>query len=915
MTLLRKRSPGPDRPASRKRRARARLAVFGVTLGALLVAINLASAVNIGGFEIDAGNATQNHALYSGTDSPPGDDWAQGPSQDGIFASAGTGNCYGSEIHSVIQPSTVICDGNSDTKFKNIQPEQNIVSPSGKTPDDIWPVKPGNVRPKNDFSHAYVNAETLDSPCDSDPDEDDLILRLGGHVGDNEGSHFWGFEFDRTAPGGFNLLKANGGAQFNLDFNRQLGDLLISFTVPGNANDPVSVDVYQVTGFQADGDAIFTLATAVAGCTDPNQPQGLTRLATNQSNDVEAPPWNVPVCDPTADNASNTCRTANGTNDPEDLLAPRDFAEASVDLTAFGITNPCFTNVIFTSRSSHVLEGADIQDVGGGDFPLCGTKSGIKFHDHNANGVKEAGDEVLEGWRMNLYSDDDGDGTLDLSEATPDQFDVTDANGAYSFSNLQNGDYIVCEVLQATWHQSLPNSGSSELADCTSQSGDATLGPNGYAFEMTGTDQPGNDFGNFHNATKSGTKFEDLDGDGAARETGEPGVANVTIHLFGTSGLGNAVHLHTTTDANGDYSIVAPPGTYTVCETVPTGYTQSFPTSGADCSAHGGGVGYSITLASGDTDSGNDFGNFRNGTKSGTKFNDLNANGVRDASEPGLSGVQIHLFGTDGRGNAVHLHQTTDANGDYSFSAPPGSYTACETAPTGYTQSYPTASTPNTTACASPHSGRGWVVVLTSNSTDSGNDFGNFQNATVSGMKFKDADADGIKDAGEGGLGGWIIHLFGTSGQGATVHTTTTTAANGTYSFTVVPGSYTVCEQTAPGKAGWTQSFPSSGADCTGHTDGGTITSGPFGHAVTATSGGTYGDKDFGNKPASKIQVTFLPQALLPDNTNATRATEITCRDAGDNIVGQALNANTLTTNNVFTNQSIVTCKITFVDP
>jgi hypothetical protein len=84
---------------------------------------------------------------------------------------------------------------------------------------------------------------------------------------------------------------------------------------------------------------------------------------------------------------------------------------------------------------------------------------------------------------------------------------------------------------------------------------------------------------------------------------------------------------------------------------------------------------------------------------------------------------------------------------------------------------------------------------------------------------------------------------------------------------------------------------------------------------VTATSGGTFADRDFGNKPASKIQVNFLPQALLPDNTNATRATNITCRDAANIIVGQALALNTLTTSNVFTNQSTVTCTITFVDP
>src|SRR6266508_730655 len=114
--------------------------------------------------------------------------------------------------------------------------------------------------------------------------------------------------------------------------------------------------------------------------------------------------------------------------------------------------------------------------------------------------------------------------------------------------------------------------------------------------------------------------------------------------------MGNAVHEHATTDVNGDYSFSVAPGSYTVCETVPTGFTQSFPTAGADCTGHDGasGFGYAITLTSGETDSGNDFGNFRNATKSGTKFEDLDADGVRDAGEPGIAGVEIHLFGPTG---------------------------------------------------------------------------------------------------------------------------------------------------------------------------------------------------------------------------------------------------------------------------
>ena len=309
---------------------------------------------------------------------------------------------------------------------------------------------------------------------------------------------------------------------------------------------------------------------------------------------------------------------------------------------------------------------------------------------------------------------------------------------------------------------------------------------------------------------------------------------------------------------------------------------------------------------------GNDFGNYQNGTKSGTKFEDTNGDGDRDTGEPGLGGVQIHLFGTDGLGNAVDLHTTTAADGTYSFSAPPGNYTACETVPDGYTQSFP-ASGPS---CAghTGASGIGWAVTLTSGLLDSGNDFGNFRPATISGMKFKDADAGGDKDATETGLSGWEIHLRGTDGSGALVHLHTTTDASGNYSFSVKPGTYTICESIS-GKPGWVQSFP-SGTACTAHTHGGTLTPGPAGYtSVTVTSAGTASGRDFGNTPLSRATVTFESLADLPGGGDATRATAISCTDSSGAGVGSSTNSNTLTTNTVKTNQSSLTCTVTFVDP
>ena len=75
--------------------------------------------------------------------------------------------CYGSNIDknpAAAGQSALIGDGNSDSRFRTVETEQNMVSPAGKSPDDQWPVKPGNVHAKDDFSHAYTHASAVDSP-------------------------------------------------------------------------------------------------------------------------------------------------------------------------------------------------------------------------------------------------------------------------------------------------------------------------------------------------------------------------------------------------------------------------------------------------------------------------------------------------------------------------------------------------------------------------------------------------------------------------------------------------------------------------------------------------------------------------------------------------------------------------------
>jgi hypothetical protein len=363
------RSPAQD---SRSIARPAFAALAAALLGVL--AASPAEGGTLGGFEIDADDPNLQQALYTGS----ARDWASAAGQ-GTFLLGGGGvtGCYGSDV--VANPASgglasFLCDGSSDSRFDGnggdvlVEPEENIVSPGGKQIADVWNIKQGSVTAKDDFSHAYSFFRFADSSCDADTDADDPFLALGGHRGDNEGDAFWGFELNDIGPTGFSSLTSNGGTTFDLDFNRSLGDLLVSFTLVGGGTNPL-LEVYRWNG--------STFALAPASCAvNPGAAQGDSLLRTNPTGDVLAPPWNVPVCDPTATNGANTCRIVNAAGSPpaaagDNRIAPRDFTEAVIDFSAFGVSNVCFSSLIFTSRSAHPLETADLKDVGGVPVDTC----------------------------------------------------------------------------------------------------------------------------------------------------------------------------------------------------------------------------------------------------------------------------------------------------------------------------------------------------------------------------------------------------------------------------------------------------------------------------------------------------------------------------------------------------------------
>ncbi len=489
-----------------------------------------------------------------------------------------------------------------------------------------------------------------------------------------------------------------------------------------------------------------------------------------------------------------------------------------------------------------------------------GTVTGLKFRDDNANGSNAAdpGDPGLAGWVVKAYADD-GDGTLDATEAgaAAVDSDTTGAGGAYTLT-LDPGDYVVCEELQASWFQSAPAGSRCDLV--------VGAGDGGHAVTVTsGSSATGKDFGNYQQGTVSGLKFRDDDANGSnAADPGDPGLAGWVVKAYADDGdgtldateAGAAAVDSDTTGAGGAYTLTLDPGDYVVCEELQASWFQSAPAgSRCDLVVGAGDGGHAVTVTSGSSATGKDFGNYQQGTVTGLKFRDDDANGsnAADPGDPGLAGWVVKAYADDGDGTldateagaAAVDSDTTGAGGAYTLTLDPGDYVVCEELQASWFQSAPAGSRCDLVVGAGDG---GHAVTVTSGSSATGKDFGNYQQGTVTGLKFRDDDANGSNaaDPGDPGLAGWVVKAYADDGDGtldateagAAAVDSDTTGAGGAYTLTLDPGDYVVCEEL---QASWFQSAP-AGSRCdlvVGAGDGG--------HAVTVTSGSSATGKDFGN--------------------------------------------------------------------
>lgn len=479
------------------------------------------------------------------------------------------------------------------------------------------------------------------------------------------------------------------------------------------------------------------------------------------------------------------------------------------------------------------------------------------WSDANGNGIQDAGETtagVPDGTTVTLRSP----GVDGVYNTADDQtWTTTTTGGNYYFSSLSSADNRKPATWAGVGNTILPGydyrievavpSGyqltKSNVAGNTIDNidNDASLsGSNAVVIFNTANTNHNFDIGFKPLATLGDKVWRDDDKDGI-QDTGEPGVAGVTVTLYqnGTDGLpgtsDDIVIGTTVTDAYGNYlfdnlaSSTNNATQYSVGFTPPANYqftaqtnTQTTGTdnatnltnttggstaaNGSDANATTGRTG-SFWLAAGEkelsVDAGLVFAQPATNSIGDKVWYDTDGDGVQDTNEAGVSGVTVTLYASDGV--TVVATTVTDANGNYIFTGLPAStnYIVGVTPPAGMLLTSTSGTTSGNTTVNSDFSQTTYKTTAVNSGTAgtqiTGIDAGLVMQAnnvaSLGDKVWLDLNANNIQDAGEPGVAGVTVNLYRDANadglingaEATTPYATTVTDAFGNYIFNNLP--------------------------------------------------------------------------------------------------------------------------------
>lgn len=399
-----------------------------------------------------------------------------------------------------------------------------------------------------------------------------------------------------------------------------------------------------------------------------------------------------------------------------------------------------------THHSVSVVAGTSSRSDFANAIPQVGTITGNVWSDVNGDGLHSADESAMAG--ITVYVDLDVDGVLDANEPSR----VSDASGAYAFTNIRSNTYVVRETLPASYISAANRSSAVTT----------TVFRNGLNAV---------DFFNLIPTVGSigGVLWDDIDGNGLFAGT-EAGIAGWEVFIDrNLNGSADAGEPKTTTDAIGQYAFSNVPYGFTDVRTIlPPSWFGTNPLNGAT----------RVLLLNGQARSGLNFGVRENvGNIHGNVWNDLNGDGLRGADESGIASRTVYLdLNKDGSVGLDEPSAITNSSGDYTFNrVPVGTYAVTEVVPSGWISSVGKASTSTVS------------VVL------GGNHVANFYNlvpvpGSVSGVIFTDLDGNGTQSVTDPGLEGWQVYADLNNNNALDAgDIATTTDATGNYTLTNVP--------------------------------------------------------------------------------------------------------------------------------
>lgn len=219
--------------------------------------------------------------------------------------------------------------------------------------------------------------------------------------------------------------------------------------------------------------------------------------------------------------------------------------------------------------------------------------SGFVYHDADNDGIFDLTETGIAGAKVRLFGTATDGSAVDVTV-------TTDSVGKYLFNNLKPGTYSVTETQPSGYID-----------------GKDTLGTNGGVVSndkfssvsvAVGNAATMYNFGELKASSIQGLVYVDNNNNGDV-DYNDAGIANVSVTLTGTDDLGNSVSRTIKTDSQGMYIFSdLRPGTYSVTEAQPNGYTDGKDTIGSLGGTTGNDVFSSIVVRSGNVGEDYNFG-------------------------------------------------------------------------------------------------------------------------------------------------------------------------------------------------------------------------------------------------------------------------------------------------------------------